>query len=201
MHLKGGTAPQAALMSAQTSIRTARESSVDIYVTIFELIDMRSFTSMWFWIVLAVFWSMMSHYVLGVPYDLIQRAARIGGEPMQDVEMLVRLNTKRILFFGSTAGLIVTGFGAFALSSLALLGFAYGVEFCQAMFFLGFPFAVVSILGQRSARLIHSDGTHGTALLARLRKHRFATQAVGIVSIFVTAFWGIFHAMSTSILG
>ena len=174
---------------------------MDIYVTIFELIDMRSFTSMWFWIVLAVFWSTMSHYVIGVPYDLIQRAARMGEGALQDVETLARINTHRILFIGNSAGLIVTGVGAFVLSSLALMGFFYGVEFCQALFLLGFPFAVVSMIGQRTARIVQTNALTGNALLARLRKHRFMTQLVGIISIFVTAFWGIFQAMSTSILG
>ena len=174
---------------------------MDVYVTIFELIDMRSFTSMWFWIVLAVFWSTMSHYVLGVPYDLIQRAARSGTETLDDVETLARINATRILYFGSNAGLIMTASGAFILSSLALLGFYYRVEFCQALFLLGFPFAVISMMGQRTARIVQTREPTGPALLSRLRKHRFSTQVVGILSIFVTAFWGIFQAMSTSILG
>jgi len=39
------------------------------YETIFELIDMRSFSNLWYWIVLSVLWSTMSHWVLGVPFD------------------------------------------------------------------------------------------------------------------------------------
>ncbi len=174
---------------------------MDIYVTIFELMDLRSFTSMWFWIVLAVFWSTMSHFIMGVPFDLVQRASRQGGDALADVEVLARINADRIRYFGQTAGLIATSVVTFVLSSLALLGFAYGVEFCQALFLLGLPFSVVSLISQRSARLIQQQASTGGALLDRLRKHRFATQVVGIISIFVTAFWGIFHAMSASVLG
>lgn len=174
---------------------------MDVYVTIFELIDMRSFTSMWFWIVLAVFWSTLSHYVMGVPFDLVQRAGRQGGEALADVEVMAMIYVKRVLFFGRTAGLIVVGVGAFVLSSLAILGFYYGVEFCQAVFFLACPLALISFLGQYRARLVWARGLQGEALLAQLRKHRFYVQLIGIASIFVTAFWGIFHAMNSSVLG
>ena len=53
---------------------------MDAFRAIFELIDMRSFSSLWFWILLAVTWSTASHWVIGVPYDLIQRARRTGPE-------------------------------------------------------------------------------------------------------------------------
>ena len=174
---------------------------MDIYITIFELIDTRSFTSMWFWIVLAVFWSTMSHFVLGVPYDLVQRAARTGAGPMQEVEDLARVNTSRILYISGAVGLTLTAIASFLLSSLALLGFFYRVEFCQALFLLAFPFMLVSMISQRTARIVRAENLAGRALLRRLRKQRLMTQLIGVVSIFVTAFWGIFQVMSTSILG
>ena len=34
------------------------------YQTVLELIDMRSFSSLWYWIGLAVLWSSASHWVL-----------------------------------------------------------------------------------------------------------------------------------------
>lgn len=174
---------------------------MDIYQTLFELIDTRSFTSMWFWIVLAVFWSLMSHFVLGVPFDLVQKAAKQRGTLMQDVETLARINADRLIDIGTTAGLILTAVGAFLLTGLFLLGFIYGVEFCQALFFLGLPFGIVGLLSQRTARLIRRNALVDDALVRRLRRHRFGTQVVGIISIFITAFWGIFQAMSTNVLG
>ncbi|MEM9756043.1 MAG: component of SufBCD complex, partial [Pseudomonadota bacterium] len=32
-----------------------------------DVIDLRSFSNLWYWIVLAVFWSSASHWGLGVP--------------------------------------------------------------------------------------------------------------------------------------
>ncbi|MEC7258626.1 MAG: component of SufBCD complex, partial [Pseudomonadota bacterium] len=51
---------------------------MDWYSSIFELIDMRSFSNLWFWIALAVTWSTTSHWVLGVPFDMVNRARRNG---------------------------------------------------------------------------------------------------------------------------
>ena len=71
---------------------------LDWYKTIFEVIDMRSFSNLWFWIALAVLWSTVSHYVLGVPHDLVRRAHREGGQSLQDVETLAHIYVRRLLF-------------------------------------------------------------------------------------------------------
>jgi hypothetical protein len=66
---------------------------LDWYENVFELIDMRSFSNLWYWIALAVVWSTASHWVLGVPFDLITRARRKGGVVEQDLKTLLRINT------------------------------------------------------------------------------------------------------------
>ena len=71
--------------------------ALDWYKIVFELIDLRSFSNLWYWIMLGVVWSMASHWVLGVPFDMIQRARRDGGQAEQDLEALVRINTQRML--------------------------------------------------------------------------------------------------------
>ena len=66
---------------------------MNLYQVLFELIDMRSFSNLWYWIMLAVMWSSASHWVLGVPFDVISRARRQGGALQDDLETLVRINT------------------------------------------------------------------------------------------------------------
>ena len=173
---------------------------MDLLETIYLVIDTHSFSSMWFWIVLAVFWSAMSHYVMGVPFDLVQRAARNGGQAMEDLEALARINANRLLQFQGAAGQIVTAVAATVLTVLGLLGFLYGVELCQALFLLALPFTLVNMVAQRTARLVHDRDQQDFALIRRLRRHRIVTQAIGVVSIFITAFWGIFQTMNTSVL-
>jgi hypothetical protein len=85
-------------MSRRNDAKNNKGRHVDFYSAVFELIDMRSFSNLWYWIALAVLWSTASHWVLGVPYDMIQRAARQGGEAEQDLEDMVRINCNRLLY-------------------------------------------------------------------------------------------------------
>jgi uncharacterized membrane protein YfbV (UPF0208 family) len=174
---------------------------LDLRQTIFEVIDMRSFSNLWFWIALAVMWSTASHWVLGVPWDLITRARRKGGPAERDVALLVQVYVNRILHVAEVSGLVMTVLICFVLTALAILGFAYGVEFAQAMFLLAFPMTMVWILSLRSARIIRRDGPEGAALYRRLQMHRMTVQLVGVASIFVTTMWGMFQNFSIGVLG
>ena len=174
---------------------------LDWYQTLFELIDMRSFSNLWFWIVLAVLWSTVSHWVLGVPYDMVQRARRNGEEAQADLEDIVRININRLLYITDVSGLWLLGFGCFGLTMLGLLAFVYGSEFAQAVFLLAFPLTGVGLLSLSTARLIHGEGSTGEQLHKRLMRHRIYTQIIGMVAIFVTALWGMYQNMTLGPLG
>jgi hypothetical protein len=169
---------------------------LDWYQTLFELIDMRSFSNLWFWIVLAVVWSTTSHYGLGVPFDMVLRAKRHGGQTEVDLEDLVRINTNRLLFIAQMSGLWIAGFACFFLTMLALLGFVYGNEFSQSLLLLGFPLSLVGLLSLSTARLIQGEDARGEILRRRLMRHRLYTQIIGMISIFVTALWGMYQNLS-----
>ena len=171
------------------------------YDTVFELIDMRSFSNLWFWIALAVVWSTVSHWVLGVPYDMVQRAARNGGQTEIDLEDLVRINVNRILFIVRISGLWILAISCAILTGLGMLGFLYGIEFAQALFLLGFPLSLVGLVSLSTAHRIEAEGLRGDALRRRLRRHRIYTQMIGIVAIFVTAMWGMYQNMTLGALG
>ncbi len=168
---------------------------------IIELIDMRSFSNLWYWIALAVMWSTTSHWVIGVPYDMVLRAQRRGGQAEVDLEDLVRIHTNRLLFISQISGLWILGLACFVLTLLATLGFYYWIEFAQALFLLLFPLAIVGLLSLSTARLIVQERASGALLRKRLSKHRLIIQAIGIVSIFVTSLFGMFQNMSISGLG
>lgn len=166
----------------------------DWYQTVFELIDMRSFSNLWYWIALAVVWSTASHYVLGVPYDMVSRARRLGGEAEGDLQDMVRVNVNRILYIAEAAGLWIVALGFFLLTALAILAFLYWVEFAQAVFLLALPMSMVFALSVRTARGIRD--ADGADLHGRLHRHRVATNVIGMISIFVTAFWGMWQNMA-----
>jgi hypothetical protein len=176
---------------------------VDWYETVFELIDMRSFSNLWFWIALAVLWSSVSHWVLGVPWDMVLRARKkdASEEAVNDLQDMVRINTNRILYIIGESGLLMAGFAGFILTVLFMLGFFYGMEFAQAVFLLGFPMSLVGLLSLRTARLIRDEGLAGENLFKRMHRHRVITQVIGMISIFVTAMWGMLQNMQAGALG
>lgn len=167
---------------------------------IFDLIDFRSFSNLWYWIALAVTWSSASHWVLGIPYDMVLRARRAGGQAEADLEAITRVNVARILYITREAGGILVAMLAFALTTLALLGFVYRVEFCQAVFLIAAPLSVVGAISVANARGIEAGAERGEALRRRLALHRVMVQVIGMVSIFVTAFWGMLQNFNVPIL-
>ena len=174
---------------------------MDWYSKVFEVIDMRSFSNLWFWIALAVSWSTASHYVLGVPFDMVARAARNGGQAEVDLEDMARINANRLLFIAAEAGLWLAAIGSFLLASLAILGFVYFIELAQALFLLALPMSFVTLLSVRTARLIDAGEGRGKPLRRRLTRHRLSVQVVGMISIFITALWGMYMNMSVGPLG
>ncbi|MES2916153.1 MAG: component of SufBCD complex [Pseudomonadota bacterium] len=173
---------------------------MDVFDIALEVIDLRSFSNLWYWIALAVLWSSVSHWVLGVPHDMIQRARREGGQVLADVENLVRINVSRLLHLVDRGALIMVGLAGFWLSTLAVLAFFYNIEFAKALFLLVGPLAIVLWASVAEARRIATGANQGEALLRRLTVHRRVVQVIGIISIAVTALYGTWLNISVSIL-
>lgn len=180
---------------------TGRAEPLSFYDTIFEVIDMRSFSNLWFWIALAVLWSSVSHWVLGVPYDMIVRAKRQGGEAMADLEDLTRISVKRLLMIADVAGIVLSLIVSAVLTTLFLLAFVYRVEFAQAIVLLLTPLTFLSALSIRAARQISATGLSDAALVKKLLQHRFVTQLIGVAAIFVTAMFGMYQNLSVAFPG
>lgn len=174
--------------------------------TLTDLIDMRSFSNLWYWIALAVVWSSASRWVLGVPWDLVIRARRRGGVAAEQLHALVQINVARYLLTAREGGLAATVFGSFLMTVLLLLGFVYNVEFCQALAFIAVPISLVAWMTLRVAAAyetaLAAEGAPSTEVLIRaLSRHRLHVQLIGIVALTVTAFWGMVQNFNVSILG
>ncbi|MEL7100057.1 MAG: component of SufBCD complex [Pseudomonadota bacterium] len=169
--------------------------------SIFEAIDMRSFSNLWFWIALAVVWSSASHWVLGVPFDMVVRARRQGGQAAVDVHDMVRVNVNRVKYIIDVSGPVLVSSSFFLLTGLAILGWYYWVEFAQAVFLLGFPMSLVAGLNVYTARGILLSDAEGDALYRVLSRHRVIVQSLGMVAIFVTALWGMYVNLRAGALG
>ncbi len=169
--------------------------------TLSEMIDLRSFSNLWYWIALAVLWSSASHWILGVPFDMVHRARKVGGQSAQDLHDLVRINVNRLIYVADVAGFWILGFVCFGLSSLATLGFALDVEFAQAVFLLVFPMSIVGAINLLTARSIYQKELQQDALYRSLATSRFAIQFIGMIFIFVTAMWGMYQNLRLGAFG
>ena len=167
---------------------------------VYQLIDLRSFSNLWYWIALAFTWSRTSHWILGVPWDMVQRARRIGGQAEIDFQMMLRASLNRIGHISAVAGTAAAAIAAALLTMLAMLGFGYGVEFCQALFLIAFPMSLVGLMSVRMAHWIDAAGIEGAKLHKALTWHRVRVQAIGLTSIFITAMWGMLQNLNISVL-
>ncbi|PWJ14389.1 hypothetical protein SAMN05421539_11212 [Jannaschia seohaensis] len=180
---------------------TRRQSPLDITIldTALEVIDFRSFSNLWFWIALAALWSTASHWVVGVPFDLVRRAARGNAQALEDMVVLANIQARRLLFIADATGLLTTALTFFVVTTLALLAFLYWIEFAQALLLLFLPMMIVGWLTLRTARKI--EGLDPVDLGNLLAHHRRMVQAVGVVAIFVTSMFGMWINMNHSALG
>lgn len=166
-----------------------------MYLQVFELIDMRTFSSVWYWVMVAYIWSSTSHWILGVPFDLVTRARRRGGEARVELETLVGINVHRQLYIMEVAGSWVVGMTGFALAGLGVMGFWYALDIAQAVFLVFAPLTLVRALGFRLARRIKRDEIVGEELIFVLSRHRTMVQVIGLLAIVVTVFYGMSKAM------
>ncbi|WP_420586958.1 component of SufBCD complex [Ruegeria sp.] len=174
---------------------------MDLYSSVFEIIDMRSFSNLWYWIGLAVLWSSASHWAMGVPYDLVVRARRNGGQAEQDLLDIVRINGNRLLYIVDVSGLAILALGCFFFTGLATLGFYYGVEFAQAVFLLLFPVGLVMLINIRAARKLQKGEPTLEFVGKVLTRCRIYTQIIGMISILITSLWGMYQNFSIGVLG
>jgi hypothetical protein len=179
------------------SIRTTTD--VDFLDLVTEVIDLRSFSNLWYWIVLAILWSSLSHWTLGVPYHVVTRARRGDQRAQQDMHALAEINGARILAVTDQSAAVLIGLATFVASGLAVTGWIYRVEFLQAVFLLVFPAMLVGALTIRTARRLRQTGFE--AVDRELRMHRIYVQMLGVVFIFLTAFWGMYTNVTVGPLG
>ncbi|MDH2326180.1 component of SufBCD complex [Cereibacter sp. SYSU M97828] len=157
---------------------------------------MRSFSSIWYWLVVVGLWMWTAQRVLGVPLDLIMHVHRHPEDERAERDMrdLLRVNAERA---AAVPGVLNVAVAAFLLSAIVALSFA-GLEMAQAVACIAVPMAVVVLLRMRLARRISGMGT--IAATKALIWHRMFVQMIAMVSIFSTAVWGMFRNLGLAVL-
>lgn len=167
----------------------------------FDIISFDSFSSIWFWLVLAAFWGGATHFVLGAPYDLIARAQRGDAQASADLDQLVQFTLRRWATILPAGKLFVAAISSFALAATASLGFWHGWEFGQALFLLLISGGAVAAVSQRAARQIRQHGLRGVALAQHLARLRLHLQILGFGATFITAAIGSYANLARNPFG
>lgn len=169
---------------------------MDFLRTVLDVVDARSFSNLWYWLVLAGAWAWASHFVLGVPWDMVSRARREGGRAEDDLHDVLRVQVLRMVALGDAAGAWLLGAASTVLTALGVLGFGYGVEFATAAFLLLAPLGLAWGLSLRTARALSLGRAPGDALYVHLGRLRRTVQALGMAAIFVAAMVGMWSNLA-----
>lgn len=176
------------------------------------LLDSRSFGSVWYWIVFAGFWIRAGHHVVGVPNDVVllvrQQIRRKGEEPEKYSVLLDWLSLSLPRWqIGHKEALVLLALGMFILTSLAILGFRYGLEMAQALTFLLIPWFIIMWLRLRLARrllgLLQAAQAGEEKIITAARDacmrivwHKRLILSLAILSAVVTTGWGVFWTLT-----
>ncbi len=174
-------------------------------------LDNRSFGSIWYWFALVGMWSAAGRNVLGIPVEVLARARQAQkageGEGPAVVTLLDWLSLTLPRWQpGAREGAVFVGICAFLLSSLAVMGFGYGLEMAQALTLLLTPFLVLFLMRLALARglmPVMLAGQSGDMPLAeagdlvarRLTRHRRMVTALSMAAVAITALWGTLHSL------
>jgi len=146
------------------------------------LLGSRSFSSIWFWLVLIGTWSMVGRSVLGVPTEVLSRAHQAQGQgDGQGTAVITLLDWLSLILprwqLGAREGAVFLGVTSFLITSLAVLGFGFGLEMAQALTLLLVPFWALFWMRVRLARrlvpLVHAaqEGRAPDDLAQAFRHH------------------------------
>ena len=172
---------------------------------ILSILDARSFSSPWFWLVLLAVWTLSGRRVLGIPTDVLTEATRAlrdkpGADSAGAFALLdwMSLNVPRWRL-GPRMGAVLTGLVSFGVSALAILGFTYGLEMAQALTLILLPQAILLALRMRLAGQLHwvleaaqlgqPAAQAATEALRRINRYRILYAIISVLAVVVTALW------------
>tara|TARA_X000000950_G_scaffold154338_1_gene189352 strand:- start:355 stop:927 length:573 start_codon:yes stop_codon:yes gene_type:complete len=178
-----------------------RRNPEKIIVLLIDNLDFTAFTSVWFWVILVLVWAVTSQYILGVPFSDLQRASKADAEAQEEALTRLLAQAQRVAPPAIAAVRLGLALGAgFAVGFWAVAGFGYSNEALQALFLLVVPLWPVLLLRLRFARSITGARPDFAQVYIKLRWIRFWTFCIGVLTIFLTAFWGMIFNINKLVL-
>ena len=169
---------------------------MDWTLALSRLIDLQTFASVWYWLAVIVTWSVASNWLIGVPFDILFGARKLGEAELADLENLVEINVRRIVKTNAIVGASIVALIAFGLSALGMMGFYYQLELAQGLFALSAPLTLIVLVNMRLAHQLHRAPLNGRDLVKKLFVVRLWTQIIAMVSLFFTAMYGMYFTIS-----
>lgn len=169
---------------------------MDWTLALSRLIDLQTFASVWYWLAVIVTWSVASNWLIGVPFDILFGARKLGEAELADLENLVEINVRRIVKTNAIVGASIVALIAFGLSALGMMGFYYQLELAQGLFALSAPLTLIVLVNMRLAHQLHRAPLNGRDLVRKLFVVRLWTQIIAMVSLFFTAMYGMYFTIS-----
>ncbi|WP_108814255.1 hypothetical protein [Loktanella sp. Alg231-35] len=163
---------------------------------IVRIIELNTFSNVWYWLIVVGIWSVVSNWLIGVPFDMLFRARRYGTAELADVEGLVDIHVRRIAAYHHSFGHWLIGLIAFVLSGVGFAGFYYGLELGQGLFVLGAPLCLIGAINVRLALELNQTPLAGKDLVHRLFRVRLWTQIIAMVTMFFTAMYGMYFSLA-----
>lgn len=176
-----------------------REGSVPL--PIFDVLDARAFSSLWYWVLLGLLWTRVMHAPMGVPVEMLRAARRGGDQARADTRALAEIEARQRRAGMAALGVWRVAGWYFGLTLLAILAVQYRFEVAQAVLVIAAPLGLVRWLGGRAARrlagIAADDDAAFFGTLVRLRRQ---VQTIGLVSVFFTSIFGMAHNVVTGVL-
>ncbi|MDP5306398.1 hypothetical protein [Paracoccus spongiarum] len=178
---------------------------------VISFLDSRSFGTIWFWLALLGMWSASGRSVLGVPAEVLSAARRAQGAGEPEAPAVIALLDWLSLCLprwrlGPREGAVFAGAAGFLLTSLAIMGFGYGLELAQALTLLLAPFVMLFWMRVRLARRLapvlaagHSGERPlagvGAEAVRQMQRHRRLATLLSILAVAATAMWAALWAV------
>ncbi len=160
-----------------------------------QLLDVAAFSSIWYWLLLALIWTRLMHAPFGVPAELIRAAAAGNAAAAKDLEMLSAWELRQHRAMATTLGPWRAAAWGFSLSALAILALGYRIELAEALLLVAFPMALLRWRVGRTARALATAAGPDGRRQAHQRL-RWQAQVIGITAVFVSAVWGMLHMLA-----
>ena len=157
------------------------------------LLNSDSFDSFWYWSIIAVTWSRATHFLLGAGMHDVRDALKNGGQDMDDLELLIHINARKLISALDRYGVWLCGLVMFFITAIATLGFKFEIELMQATTLLFVGMLCGFLVSLRFAQQVVDQNLQDKALCKAFNKYRTIKQFVGMGFIFITSFYAAYY--------